>query len=213
MAEFPAQLIEGYKKFREGTYLPNQHAYELLADKGQSPDVLVIGCSDSRVNPNEVFAAGPGELFIIRNVANLVPPYETLGAYHGVSAALEFAVLHLEVGHVVVLGHTGCGGVKAMLDPATPSREDMTFISSWVSMMSMVRDDVVRDMADAPIEEQVVELEKRSIMASLVNLRSFPFVKSREDRGFLQLHGSYFDVGSGNLLLHHAETGTFQAAD
>ncbi len=212
MAEFPGSLLEGHRKFREGAYQPQQERYQKLAEEGQSPEVLVIGCSDSRVNPNDIFTADPGELFIVRNVANLVPPFEELGAYHGVSAALEFGVMHLKVSHVVVLGHTGCGGVKAMLDPATAFRDDMTFINNWISMMAEARDSVLSEMASADLEAQMEALEQRCIKSSLENLRTFPFVKQREAEGSLHLHGAYFEVGRGLLHVHHSESDAFRVA-
>jgi len=209
MVKFPNYLIEGHKVFLNNKYLPHKETYEHLADAGQNPEVLVIGCSDSRVNPNDIFNSAPGQLFIIRNVANLVPPFETLGAYHGVSAALEFGIQHLEIKHVVVLGHTGCGGVKAMLDTTAPFRSDMTFINNWVSMMSDERDEVLKALPKASLADQMEALEQRSITASLNNLRSFPFVKKREDAGQLALHGTYFDVASGSLFVRDPESGVF----
>ena len=212
MPNFPTLLLEGHRKFRNGTFLEQRDKYHTLAEEGQSPEVLVIGCSDSRVNPNEIFSLGAGDIFIVRNVANLVPPFEELGAYHGVSAALEFGVMHLKVKHVVVLGHTGCGGVKAMLDPATAFRDDMTFINNWISMMAEPRDAVLQEMKDECETAKMEALEQRCIQASLQNLRTFPFVRNQEAAGALQLHGAYFDVGPGLLHIHNQRTGGFEVA-
>ncbi|GJM03083.1 MAG: carbonic anhydrase [Rhodomicrobium sp.] len=209
MKNFPSYLIEGHKKFKREDFPKERSSYEKLATVGQAPKVLVVGCSDSRVDPSHIFNAEAGDLFMVRNVANLVPPYEADGAYHGVSAALEFGVMHLEVEHVVVLGHTGCGGIHAMLDPDAPLRDDMTFITNWVSMMSEERDIVCRDMPDSDMEDQMDALEQRSISASLENLKSFPFIQKRVSEGKLALHGAYFDVATAGLYVRDGETGTY----
>ncbi len=209
MAEFPEFLIDGHRKFKGEVFSQDQQVYHRLATEGQNPDVMVIACSDSRVSPTQIFNADPGELFMVRNVANLVPPYQDDESYHGVSAALEFGVMHLKVAHVLVLGHTGCGGVNAMLDPKAPLRDDMKFISNWVSMMADARDAVLRDMPDADLAAQMDALEQRTINASIENLRSFPFVKAREEAGKLALHGAYFDVGSGSLIVRAGDGGSY----
>lgn len=209
MVSFPEFLIEGHQNFRVKKYDQDPKTYEMLATKGQKPRVMLVGCSDSRVDPFLIFGAEPGELFVVRNVANLVPPYETGGAFHGVSAALEFGIMHLEVEHVVVLGHTGCGGVQAMLDPETEFRSDMVFISNWVKMMSEQRDQVLKDMPHACADDKMEALEQLSIKASLENLRTFPFVSRKVDAGVLQLHGAYFDVGSGSLFTLENSDGQF----
>lgn len=209
MKQFPQHLIEGHIKFKREDYPREQSNYMALATEGQAPKVLIVGCSDSRVDPTLIFNAQPGDIFMVRNVANLVPPYQADGAYHGVSAALEFGVMHLEVEHVVVLGHRGCGGINAMLDPKAPLRDDMTFITNWVSMMSDARDAVRRDMPDASVEDQVDALVQRSISASLDNLRSFPFIQQRVSDGKLLLHGAYFDVGTAGLYVRDGETGQY----
>lgn len=213
MTDFPDFLLNGHRKFKGKTFSNEQEVYHRLATEGQNPDVMVIACSDSRVSPTQIFNADPGELFMVRNVANLVPPYEEDGRYHGVSAALEFGVRHLEVGHVVVLGHTGCGGINAMLDPKAPLRDDMRFISNWVSMMADARDAVLREMADADFDDQMDSLEQRTINKSIENLRSFPFVKERVDAGKLALHGAYFDVGRGSLIVRAADGGSYAVVD
>ncbi len=210
MTDFPKFLTDGYKRFKTETYEQNKDVYQRLAVYGQTPRVLVVGCSDSRVDPKIIFGAESGELFTVRNVANLVPPYETDGAYHGVSAALEYGIMHLEIQHVVVLGHVGCGGIKAMMDPKTELREDMTFISNWVMMMSEQRDQVLADMPDATPQEHVAELEHRSIEASLGNLRTFPFVQKKMEDGLLYLHGAYYNLHSGSLFVLNQETKKFE---
>lgn len=208
MTNFPQFLIDGHTHFKEKTYPENRQRYEELA-KGQTPKVLLVGCSDSRVDPITIFGAEPGDLFIVRNVANIVPPYETEGAFHGVSAALEFGIMHLEIEHVVVLGHAGCGGIKAMMDPETEFRSDMVFISDWVKMMSDDRDAVLAEMPHASMGDKLEALELRAINSSINNLRGFPFVKSKEDAGELALHGAYFDVSSGSLFALDTKTNQF----
>lgn len=209
MNSLPQWLIDGYRQFKNGDYQAEVEKYQRLATEGQAPKVMIVGCSDSRVDPNAIFSADPGELFVVRNVANLVPPFERGGGMHGVSAALEFGVEHLKVEHLIVLGHTGCGGIQAMLDPNTKFRDDMVFISNWVSMMADARDDVITELGEASIIEQMEALQQRSIMGSLENLRSFPFVSNGEAAGTLTLHGAVFDVGSGSLFSLDPATNSF----
>src|SRR6478736_4657631 len=143
MSSFPEPLTDRYRRFKHRHFVPNADHYEELATYGQNPDTMVISCSDSRVDPETIFSAMPGELFIVRNVANLVPPYETQGKYHGVSAALEFAALNLRVKHIVVLGHSGCGGVRACLDHNAARQTQSEFIVNCMSMLDGARDKVI----------------------------------------------------------------------
>lgn len=212
MASFPDFLLEGHRQYRGGAYQGQQDTLKTLAIEGQTPKVLVVGCVDSRVNPNEIFNAGPGELFIVRNVANLVPAFQSPQELSEVSAALEFGVMHLNVSHIVVLGHTGCGGIKAMLDPATASHPQMQHIHSWVSQMGETCEQVKAEMAGASADEQVAKLEQRSVQSSLLNLETFPFIRARRDEGRLDLHGAVFNVEHGMLEVLTPETGSFSAA-
>ena len=139
MTQFPEHLTDRYHRFKFRHFTPNMDRYEELATFGQSPDVMLVSCCDSRVDPETIFSAMPGELFVMRNVANLVPPYETDGKFHGVSAALEFALLNLRVKHVVVMGHAGCGGVKAALEQTAAKQTEALFISKWMSMLDDAR--------------------------------------------------------------------------
>ena len=166
---------------------------------GQSPKVMVIACSDSRVDPSQIFDTSPGEIFVVRNVANLVPPYEVGGGYHGVSAALEFAVTQLEVPEVLVMGHASCGGCKAAL---THGFEDAKagegkFISDWVGMLDAARERVIAKHGDGPDASR--EMEHEAVRVSLNNLRTFPFVAKREAQGTLKLRGAYFAIADGVL--------------
>jgi carbonic anhydrase len=199
MPQFPEQLADRYRRFKFRHFAPNQDHYERLASEGQSPDVMIVACCDSRVDPETVFSAMPGELFVVRNVANLVPPYETSGKYHGVSAALEFAALNLRVEHIVVLGHSGCGGVLACLEQEAARQSEAEFISNWMSLLADARSAVLAAHAGRPRAELRATLEREGIKASLRNLRTFPCIRTLEARGRLALHGAHFDIATGTL--------------
>ncbi len=170
---------------------------------------MLISCSDSRVDPETIFSAMPGELFIMRNVANLIPPYETGGKFHGVSAGIEFAVLNLRVKHIVVMGHSGCGGVKAALDQAAAIQTEAQFISRWMSMLDDARLSVLASHQMKSQAEKLDALEKEGIKTSIKNLRTFPFVAEREDKGKLNLHGAHFDIKNGMLSVLSHSRGEF----
>ena len=199
MAHFPETLADRYRRFKFRHFAPNQEHYEELAAFGQSPEVMVVSCCDSRVDPETIFSAMPGELFVMRNVANLVPPFETTGRYHGVSAALEFAALNLRVKHIVVLGHSGCGGVRACLEEDATRQTEAQFIRNWMSMLSDARDKVLQRPHLKPGAEQRGALEQEGIRASLANLRTFPCIQSLEAKGRIALHGAYFNIATGEL--------------
>jgi carbonic anhydrase len=139
MSSFPDNLADRFRRFKQRHFLPNAEQYEELATYGQSPEAMIISCSDSRVDPETIFGAKPGELFVARNIANLVPPYEVGGGFHGVSTAIEFAVLNLGVKRIIVMGHSGCGGVKAALDQSKAIQTEAKFISRWMSMLDEAR--------------------------------------------------------------------------
>lgn len=202
----PDALVSGYRRFRQGSYRQHAERYATLED-GQHPESLVIACCDSRADPAQIFDAGPGELFVVRNVANLVPPYEHGGGLHGVSAALEFAITALKVRHVVVMGHGGCGGVAASLS-AAQHRPIGTFIAPWVQLLDEPRD---RLLADATGDPQTA-LEHAGIGTSLANLETFPFVRDALQPGRLSLHGAWFAIASGELKWRDPETGLFEPA-
>jgi carbonic anhydrase len=208
MKHFPDHLADRFRRFKFRHFAPNQDHYERLASEGQNPDVMIVSCSDSRVDPETLFSAMPGELFVVRNVANLVPPFETQGKYHGVSAALEFAALNLRVKHIVVLGHSGCGGVKACLDHDAARQTKAEFISNWMSMLDGVRDELVAEHG-ADSAELLGALEREGIKTSLTNLRTFPCIQILEGKGRITLHGAYFDIASGVLEVLDRETGKF----
>lgn len=195
--EIPKILSEGYRQF-QATHLAEQAAlYRQLAE-GQNPKVMLIACADSRVDPSNIFSAAPGQLFTVRNVANLTPPYEENGGYHGTSAAIEFAVQFLKVEHIVVMGHGQCGGIAASLAAAN-SRPAGKFIAPWVEMIAETRDAVIAENPAASPEKLQTALEFAAIRHSLRNLQSFPFVQAAMAEKRLQLHGAWFAIASGEL--------------
>lgn len=189
-------LLEGYRKFRETYWVEHQDVFAALATSGQNPRIMVVACVDSRVDPQMIFEARPGDLLVLRNVANLVPPYAPNTDYHGTSAALEFAVNILKVDHILVLGHAQCGGVRALLD--APHAGD--FIGSWMSIAASARTHALAAAPDDPHETQRI-CEHEAIHVSLANLMTFPWIKERVIAGTLKLHGWYFDIESGELEL------------
>lgn len=202
MTHFPEALADRFRRFKYRHFSPNIDQYEQLATHGQSPEVMIVSCCDSRVDPETIFGAMPGELFVVRNVANLIPPYETTGKYHGVSAALEFAVLNLRVKHIVVIGHSGCGGVRACLEHDFARQSEAQFITNWMSMLDGARNTVMKAGDQSPAETRAA-LEREGIKTSLANLRTFPCVQTLEAKGRLQLHGAYFEIASGTLSVFH----------
>jgi carbonic anhydrase len=210
MTPFPEPLTDRYRRFKHRHFEPNIEQYEELAAFGQAPDVMIVSCCDSRVDPETIFSAMPGELFVMRNVANLIPPYETGGKYHGVSAAIEFAVLNLRIKHLVVMGHSGCGGVKAALDRAARETEGQ-FITKWMSMLDEARLTVLASHQGAARTEMEQALEREGIKTSLGNLRTFPFLNELESKGRLALHGAYFEISTGQLSALNESTGQYYA--
>jgi carbonic anhydrase len=208
VSSFPTHLIEGYRTFAAQRLPGEQSRYRELSERGQSPDVMVIGCCDSRVSPEVIFDAGPGELFVVRNVANLVPPYAPDGAAHGVSAALEFAVQVLRVKHIVVLGHAQCGGIRALVQESAPLSPG-DFIGRWMSLLAPTMEEAARGRDEA-MQDFITRLEKRAVTTSLKNLMTFPCVQILVERGKLHLHGAYFGVAQGSLSLLNPATGSYQ---
>jgi carbonic anhydrase len=205
---FPQRLIEGYGAFASGRLRAEQDRYRELAERGQTPEIMVIGCCDSRVSPEVIFDARPGELFVVRNVANLVPPFETGGSYHGVSAALDFGVGALKVEHIVILGHAHCGGVKAYVEDAEPLSPG-DFIGRWMSLMAPAAKKVGPRGA-MPMAQYIERMEKASIVNTLDNLMTFPRLRTLIERGAVTLHGAYFGVATGALEVLDKATGEFR---
>jgi carbonic anhydrase len=196
---FPNHLLEGYRTFTSQRLPTEQSRYRDLSERGQAPEVMVIGCCDSRVSPEVIFDAGPGELFVMRNIANLVPVYQPDANAHGVSAALEYAVQVLRVKHIVVLGHAQCGGIRAFIDNAAPLTPG-DFIGKWMSMFIKPGEKVEQRDRET-MQDFTTRIEKAAVFRSLENLLTFPFVKTRVERGELQLHGAYFGVAEGSLFV------------
>lgn len=200
------RLIEGFHRFKTKAWPDHRATFERLAKVGQSPRTMVIACSDSRVDPQLIFDAGPGEIFTVRNVANLVPPYQPSGNYHGTSAALEFGVRGLHIEDIVVLGHAQCGGISALLNNEKAGGTD--FIDLWMEIAAPAREHALA-AADGRREAAQVLCEHECVRLSLANLLTFPWLKSRVEGGDLRLHGAYFGVASGALLWLD-QTGAFK---
>jgi carbonic anhydrase len=206
---FPSRLTSGYQSFLNGRLSRERERYEELARTGQHPEIMVIGCGDSRVAPETIFDADPGEIFVIRNIANLVPPCEadTETSFHGTSAAIEFGVNALQVKHIVVLGHASCGGVAAFASHAAPlTKRD--FIGKWMSQIAPVAERVGPPTEDR--ESWIRQLEWGVVDYSLDNLMTFPAVRDAVAAGTLTLHGAYFGVGTGVLFIRDPKTGRFE---
>src|SRR5712675_3125730 len=204
----PQRLSDGYRAFRAGRLPTEQSRYRELAERGQAPETMVVGCCDSRVSPEVIFDAGPGELFVVRNVANLVPPYSPDGTYHGVSAALEYAVQVLCVRHIVVLGHAQCGGIRAFVDDIDPLSPG-DFIGRWMAMF-IKPGEQVGQRAHESRQDFTTRIEKAAVFRSLENLMTFPFVQAAVEGGELHLHGAYFGVAEGSLFVLDAEAKEFR---
>jgi carbonic anhydrase len=207
---FPERLAEGYRTFVEGRFARERSRYAMLAEAGQQPEIMVVGCVDSRVSPEVIFDAAPGELLVVRNVANIVPPYQPDRAtQHGTSAALEFGVQALGVKHIVVLGHALCGGIKFFAEERAPLSSG-DFISQWMSQIAPAAA-ALGPHARYDAEAYQKRLEFASVELSLNNLMTFPWVRSKVEQGRLELHGAYFGVAAGRLLVRDPASGRFEA--
>ena len=204
------EMIEGYWRFRDTAWKRERKRWSDLADR-QSPKVMVLACSDSRVDPSQIFDARPGQMFVVRNVANLAPPFETSGGYHGVSAALEFAVTQLEVEEILVMGHGSCGGCAAALTGEFDEADhgEGHFIAAWVEMLSEAREEV-RSRHPKLGRDAFLAMELEAVKVSLANLRTFPWVIERESAGSLTLHGGHFSIFEGRLYLLDEAEGKFR---
>src|SRR5437660_3071707 len=199
MSSFPHHLLQRYRTFSSQRLPTEQSRYRELSERGQSPEVMVIGCCDSRVSPEVIFDAGPGESFVVRNVANLVPIYQPDSGAHGVSAALEYAVSVLRVKHIVVLGHAQCGGIRAFIDNNAPLSPG-DFIGKWMAMFIKPGEQVGRRDHET-MQDFTIRIEKAAVFRSLENLMTFPFVRERAQSGEMDLHGAYFGVAEGSLFV------------
>ena len=228
MKHFPQKLLDGYQGFVHSTYRKRSDRYRELASAGQDPEALVIACCDSRAAPEIIFDSGPGEIFVLRNVANLVPPYNAEGRYRSSAASIEFAVVSLGVRHIVVMGHGRCGGVAAALDERRESLDKGDAIGHWISLLDTAIDRVAGGEGQDPIRHVHIDhpedahmhpddpnqtaVECMSVRASLENLRTFPYIREREADGRLSLHGAWFDISEGVLWIYDPDRGTFEPA-
>jgi carbonic anhydrase len=206
------KMIAGFAAFQQQTFVPKRALFEQLARK-QRPKIMVVACSDSRVDPAILTNAEPGDLFMVRNVANLVPPCSLDNAAHGTSAALEFAVTSLEVEHIIVLGHSGCGGIQALMTADPSIARDHTFIYNWMQIADEARRRTLIVARSQPLSVQLRILEQEAIKTSLANLLSFPWINERVADGRLQVHGWRFDLNDGEMYVYVAEADSFQSLD
>lgn len=204
------ELIDGYRRFRAKDWEHERERWSELAE-GQSPQVMILSCADSRVDPAQIFDARPGEMFVVRNIAALTPPYETSNGYHGVSAALEFAVTQLEVSEILVMGHGMCGGCAAALSGTFDDRGhgQGQFIADWVRMLDQARDKVRARHASLDAGA-FLDMEREAVKVSLANLRTFPWIVERERAGKLKLHGAHFSIAEGRLYILDEAEETFR---
>lgn len=205
----PAMLLDGYSNFRSGRYASEAERYRRLGEGSQKPKVMIIACCDSRAAPETIFDAGPGEMFVVRNVANLVPPYTPDGGHHATSAALEFAVMSLAVQHIVVMGHGRCGGIRAAVQESSPLTHT-DFIGSWMRAIKDVTRIVPR-VTGENAETHERHIERASIEHSLANLRTFPWIRMKENRKELSLHGVWFDIAMGELHAYDEDEAEWSA--
>ncbi len=202
------RMIAGFRRFREKYFSDENSFYGRLTATGQTPKVLIVGCSDSRVDPALISSASPGELFVIRNVANLVPPFDSSGSgQHGVSAAIEFAVLNLKVETIIVLGHRQCGGIRALMSGDV---QQGSFVSRWMQIADRAKQEVIARHQGADQDTLCRHCELESITVSLENLKTFPFVREAVEQGRLEVHGIYFDIESGGLMQFDPEAKSFR---
>jgi carbonic anhydrase len=205
------RLVAGFRRFHEKYFQKEDGLYRKLSVQGQSPKTLIIGCSDSRVDPALISSASPGDLFIIRNVANIVPPYESAEhGLHGISAAIEFAVVNLKVENVVVLGHRQCGGIRALMAGHTVKN---SFIGKWMQIVDEARERVLAKIPNEDFDTQCIECEREAIVVSLKNLETFPFVKEAMEQRGMSLFGIYFDLEQGQLMQYEEEKEAFHILD
>ncbi len=200
------QLIEGNKEFRKKFFGSKNTFFDELIEHGQKPKTMIISCSDSRVDPAMIFDCVPGQLFVVRNIANLIPPYETNETYHGVSAALEFGVCVLQVQQIIILGHTYCGGIKTLLETGSNLQENKhRFIAKWMDIALPAYKKTMAEHAQASFHEKTVMCERYALINSLHNLQTFPWIEKRVLSGAISLHAWYFDLASGGIHRYDPE--------
>jgi carbonic anhydrase len=202
--------VEGFQRFQKKYIAGDDSVYSRLR-QGQNPSALVISCCDSRADPGMLLGAGPGDIFVVRNVANLVPPYRNGAEMPGIRADIEFAIKGLNVERIIILGHSSCGGIRALMDgEGIPGSSQYEFIGSWVSIAREARDKVLHELAGESLAVQAKACEQAAIALSLKNLMSFPWIRERVEAGTLALHGWYFDIDAGELLAYSPQSSSFQ---
>lgn len=212
MTAFPSNLITGYRTFHSGRFTPNRDNFKALREEGQTPETMVIACCDSRAAPEIIFDAMPGEMFVARNVANLVPPYRPDDEFHATSAALEFAVQSLKVKNIIVMGHGACGGIMAALSPSAEPLSPGDFIGKWMELLGPVAEEIAANKWLTDAERQSA-LERVSIRYSIANLMTFPCINILVNKDRLALHGAWFDIGLGELWTMDNDSGDFSKVE
>lgn len=214
MAQLPKRLLEGYAAFKSGHFRDERARYEELHDEGQKPEIMLIGCCDSRATPSDIFNAGPGEMFVVRNVANIVPAQDQQkDGLHGTAAALEFAVNALKVKHIVIMGHGRCGGVAAYISEDKAPLSEGDYIGQWSKQLAPANHpERLAGLSRPELDHQGL-LERSSIMKSIENLMSYGFVREAVVLGKLDLHGAWFDIREGHLEYYDREARTFRTVD
>jgi len=204
MTEEIKKLIDGNKQFRQKFFNTNNTLFDALVQHGQKPKVMLVACSDSRIDPAMIFNCQPGELFVIRSMANLIPPCEDNDTYHGTSAALEFGTCFLEVEHIIILGHTQCGGIQALLENAEQvlDRKPYSFIAKWMEIARPAYNKVIAEHAQASLADKIILCEQHALINSLNNLQSFPWIQQRVRSGKLSLHAWYFNLATGVIHMY-----------
>ncbi|MEO9873290.1 MAG: carbonic anhydrase [Anderseniella sp.] len=210
-SSFPKRLSDGYRSFRTEAFARERQRYDTLAANGQKPSIMIIACCDSRAAPETVFDASPGEVFVVRNVANLVPPYAPDGNHHSTSAALEFAVLQLHVEHIVIMGHGRCGGISTIVNQTGPLSSG-DFIGQWLSQIRDLAQFVEQDGTSSAHDHET-RVERANVEHSLANLRTFPWIRHREQSGELNVHGAWFDIALGELHVLDDRSGVWSMLD
>ncbi|MBL6958691.1 MAG: carbonic anhydrase [Rhodospirillales bacterium] len=206
------KLIDGFKGFQSGYFKEHSSQFKKLVSEGQSPKVALVACSDSRVDPAIVLSVEPGQIFMVRNVANIVPPYEGEGTYHGTIAALEYAVRGLTVEHIIVMGHAHCGGIQALMEGGVPEDWEQSYIPKWMSLVDSAKQRVEATLPDAPIDVKLRQCEKEAVHVSLENMMTFPWIEQKVEERTLNLHGWYVDIGKGELLVYDPVNASFVSA-
>ena len=206
------QLLEGFRRFRRTTFLREQGRYRRAAINGQRPKVLLIACADSRVSPSVIFRARPGDIFIVRNVANIVPAYDPDPGPRSIGAAVEYAIKVLGVTDIVIKGHARCGGVAALVDGAR-HLPPTDYLMAWVEVAAPARALFPPNFESLSPDEQRLAAEQSVIQNSVINLSGYPWVRERLDNGTLRIHGWHFDILTGALTCHDAESGEWVGVD